>query len=90
MAFHLPVSTPPNAIVSGYANVKSKDMAVAGIGATVSSIVVLFVICQLWGPVIYPGINSFPEWAMGNGALNATALNSTISNIVNATMKVAS
>lgn len=26
MAFHLPVSTPPNALVAGYANIRTKDM----------------------------------------------------------------
>lgn len=63
MAFHLPVSTPPNAIVAGYANIKSKDMAIAGVGPTISSIIVLFAICQLWGIVIYPDLNTFPDWA---------------------------
>lgn len=80
MAFHLPVSTPPNAIVAGYANVKSGDMAIAGIGPTIASIGVLFLICQLWGVVIYPDLNTFPSWALGNEVINATvkaALNAT-------------
>ncbi|KMZ00449.1 protein I'm not dead yet isoform X1 [Drosophila simulans] len=63
MAFHLPVSTPPNALVAGYANIRTKDMAIAGIGPTIITIITLFVFCQTWGLVVYPNLNSFPEWA---------------------------
>ncbi|XP_039963386.1 protein I'm not dead yet [Bactrocera neohumeralis] len=71
MAFHLPVSTPPNALVAGYANIRSKDMAIAGIGPTVISIVVLYVFSLTWGAVVYSNLNSFPEWAI-TPVLNAT------------------
>ncbi|KAI8117307.1 Protein I'm not dead yet [Lucilia cuprina] len=71
MAFHLPVSTPPNALVAGYANIRTKDMAIAGIGPTVISIIVLFVFCQTWGLVVYPNLTTFPDWAR-TIALNAT------------------
>lgn len=63
MAFHLPVSTPPNALVAGYAHIRSKDMAIAGIGPTIITIIVLFVFCQTWAKVIYPNLDTFPEWA---------------------------
>lgn len=63
MAFHLPVSTPPNALVAGYAHIRSKDMAIAGIGPTIITIVVLFIFCQTWAMVIYPNLDTFPEWA---------------------------
>lgn len=63
MAFHLPVSTPPNALAAGYANIRTKDMAIAGIGPTIISIITLFVFCQTWGLVVYPNLNKFPEWA---------------------------
>ncbi|XP_065359915.1 protein I'm not dead yet [Calliphora vicina] len=71
MAFHLPVSTPPNALVAGYANIRTKDMAIAGIGPTVISIIVLFIFCQTWGLVVYPNLTTFPDWAR-TVALNAT------------------
>lgn len=64
MAFHLPVSTPPNALVAGYAHIRTKDMAIAGIGPTIISVVVLFVNCLTWGQIVYPNLNDFPEWAL--------------------------
>lgn len=72
MAFHLPVSTPPNALVAGYANVRTKDMSIAGIGPTAISIIVLYVFCQTWGLVVYPNLNTFPEWAQAYAKVNAT------------------
>lgn len=76
MAFHLPVSTPPNALVAGYAHIRSKDMAIAGIGPTIITIVVLFVFCQTWAMVIYPNLDTFPEWAQiaAEEAANKTRL----------------
>lgn len=71
MAFHLPVSTPPNALVAGYANIRTKDMAIAGIGPTIMTMIVLFIFCQTWGLVVYPNLTSFPDWARA-GVLNAT------------------
>lgn len=63
MAFHLPVSTPPNALVAGYAHIRSKDMAIAGIGPTIITIIVLFIFCNTWAMIIYPNLDTFPEWA---------------------------
>ncbi|XP_060651939.1 protein I'm not dead yet isoform X1 [Drosophila nasuta] len=75
MAFHLPVSTPPNALVAGYAHIRSKDMAIAGIGPTIITIIVLFVFCQTWAFVVYPNLDTFPEWAQeaAAAAANLTA-----------------
>ncbi|XP_022221423.2 protein I'm not dead yet isoform X2 [Drosophila obscura] len=74
MAFHLPVSTPPNALVAGYANIRTKDMAIAGIGPTIITIIILFIFCQTWGLVVYPNLNTFPEWARlaAEAAVNKT------------------
>ncbi|XP_023174766.1 protein I'm not dead yet 2-like isoform X2 [Drosophila hydei] len=60
-SFHLPVSTPPNAIVCGYANIKTKYLAVAGIIPTISSFILIFVNAISWGQVVYPTINQFPS-----------------------------
>lgn len=78
MAFHLPVSTPPNALVAGYANIRTKDMAIAGIGPTIITIIVLFVFCQTWGLVVYPELNSFPAWAQKYAVEALSKANHTI------------
>ena len=41
-AFHMPVGTPPNAIVAGVANIRTKDMAVAGIGPTIFTLIIVW------------------------------------------------
>ncbi|XP_037935267.1 protein I'm not dead yet isoform X2 [Teleopsis dalmanni] len=79
MAFHLPVSTPPNALVAGYANIRTKDMAIAGIGPTIISVVVLFIFCQTWGLVVYQNLNTFPDWAQV--LVNATLKSTNATNI---------
>ncbi|XP_055629061.1 protein I'm not dead yet-like [Toxorhynchites rutilus septentrionalis] len=62
-AFMLPVGTPPNALVVGLANIQSKDLMIAGAGAKVITLLVTWSIFPLLGPLIYPEMNSFPEWA---------------------------
>ncbi|XP_055376880.1 protein I'm not dead yet [Condylostylus longicornis] len=63
MAFHLPVATPPNAIVASFANIRTKDMIICGIGPSLITIVVLFISCQTWGLVIYPNLmDGLPDW----------------------------
>lgn len=62
-AYHLPVSTPPNAIVCGYAGIKTKYLVLAGILPTFWGIVVLWVNALTWGYVVYPGSKEFPDWA---------------------------
>ncbi|XP_034487736.1 protein I'm not dead yet 2-like [Drosophila innubila] len=63
MAYHLPVSTPPNAIVCGYASIKTKYLAVAGILPTIWALVCLWLNAMTWGLLIYPGCKEFPSWA---------------------------
>lgn len=62
-AFHMPVGTPPNSIVAGVANIRTKDMAIAGIGPTIFTLTTVMVMFPTWGAVIYPDINGFPQWA---------------------------
>lgn len=63
-AFHLPVGTPPNAIAAGYVNIRSKDMAIAGIGPTIFTLIVIWLTFPTWGAVVYPELNEFPDWAL--------------------------
>ncbi|EDW83334.2 uncharacterized protein Dwil_GK22372 [Drosophila willistoni] len=66
MAYHLPVSTPPNAIISGYAAIKTKYMAVAGILPTFWALVLLVLNTATWGKLIFPATSEFPNWAFAN------------------------
>ncbi|XP_016996354.2 protein I'm not dead yet 2 isoform X1 [Drosophila takahashii] len=63
LAFHLPVSTPPNAIISGYTGLKTKYMAIAGILPTFWSFFCLLFTGTVWTMVIYPATTDFPKWA---------------------------
>ncbi|XP_058458743.1 protein I'm not dead yet-like isoform X2 [Malaya genurostris] len=71
-AFHLPVGTPPNAIVAGVGRLATKDMALAGIGPTVITLLVMWLGFPTWGSIVYPDVNTFPEWAM-EGLVNVSA-----------------
>ncbi|KAH8312048.1 hypothetical protein KR044_009115, partial [Drosophila immigrans] len=62
-AFFLPVSTPPNAIVSGYANIKTKYMAMSGVLPTLWGILLPWINAVTWGMFIFPSTKDFPDWA---------------------------
>lgn len=62
-AFHMPVGTPPNAIVAGVGNIAIKDMAVAGIGPTIFTLLVVWASFPTWGAIVYPELATFPDWA---------------------------
>ncbi|XP_001654056.2 protein I'm not dead yet [Aedes aegypti] len=62
-AFHMPVGTPGNAIVAGAGHISIKDMALAGLGPTVITLVVMWIGLPTWGAIVYPEINTFPDWA---------------------------
>ncbi|XP_001979463.3 protein I'm not dead yet 2 [Drosophila erecta] len=64
MVYFLPVSTPPNAIVTQYAHIKTKYFACCGILPTIIGLLVNLLNTNTWGFVIFPGTRSFPDWAM--------------------------
>ncbi|CAB3246048.1 unnamed protein product [Arctia plantaginis] len=72
MAFHMPVGTPPNAIVAGVAHIPTSKMAVGGIGPKLITTLIVWGAYPTWGSVIFPPIapteNSTPL------IRNATAL----------------
>lgn len=74
-AFHMPVGTPPNAIVAGVGNIRTKDMAVAGIGPTIFTLVVVWASFPTWGAIVYPELSEFPAWAQAirNASLATTS-----------------
>ncbi|XP_055629455.1 protein I'm not dead yet-like [Toxorhynchites rutilus septentrionalis] len=71
-AFHLPVGTPANAIAAGIAHIPTKDIAVAGIGPTVITLLVMWLGFPTWGSIVYPEVNSFPDWAIESRGSNAS------------------
>ncbi|XP_030240282.1 protein I'm not dead yet 2-like isoform X2 [Drosophila navojoa] len=60
MSYHLPVSTPPNAIICGYAYIKTKYLAVAGILPTLWAFIIILLNSISWAHIIYPTIKKFP------------------------------
>ncbi|XP_065360932.1 protein I'm not dead yet-like [Calliphora vicina] len=62
MAFHLPVGTPANAIIAGYAGIKSKYMASAGLLPSIFTMIMLLVNVQTMHYIVYPN-REFPDWA---------------------------
>jgi len=96
MAFHMPVGTPPNAIVAGVGNIRTKEMAIAGIGPTIFTLITVWATFPTWGMVVYPDLGEFPKWAedaaasaqMGSNitAVIGSVVQSAIANIGNATL----
>lgn len=72
-AFHMPVGTPPNAIVAGVGNIRTKDMFIAGIGPTIFTLVTVWATFPTWGMVVYPELAEFPDWAKNMTAHLATS-----------------
>ncbi|KAI8046021.1 protein I'm not dead yet 2 [Drosophila gunungcola] len=63
MCYFLPVSTPPNAIVCNYANIKTKYFACCGILPTIIGYWLVILNTNTWGMIIFPEAKSFPDWA---------------------------
>lgn len=61
-SFHLPVGTPPNAIVSAAGHIKTKDFVIAGIGPSIITIVITSLSFSTWGMYVF-NLSEFPEWA---------------------------
>ncbi|XP_076545915.1 uncharacterized protein LOC117608989 [Osmia lignaria lignaria] len=61
-SFHLPVGTPPNAIVTAAGHIKTRDFAIAGIGPSVITLIVTALAFSTWGTFIF-NLSEFPGWA---------------------------
>ncbi|CAK1541844.1 unnamed protein product [Leptosia nina] len=56
MAFHMPVGTPPNAIVAGVAHIPTSKMAIGGIGPKIITTLIIWGAYPTWGSLIFkPG-----------------------------------
>ncbi|XP_076232149.1 protein I'm not dead yet-like isoform X2 [Calliopsis andreniformis] len=62
-SFHLPVGTPPNAIVTEAAHIKTRDFAIAGIGPSVITLIVTTIAFSTWGTYVF-NLSEFPDWAL--------------------------
>uniref|UniRef100_A0A6P4G3Z6 Protein I'm not dead yet 2 n=1 Tax=Drosophila rhopaloa TaxID=1041015 RepID=A0A6P4G3Z6_DRORH len=63
MCYFLPVSTPPNAIVCNYANIKTKYFAFCGLLPTIIGYWLTILNTNTWGMLIFSETNKFPDWA---------------------------
>lgn len=61
-SFHLPVGTPPNAIVSAAGHINTKDFIIAGIGPTLITLFVTCIAWSTWGVYVFD-LHEFPDWA---------------------------
>ncbi|XP_062550594.1 protein I'm not dead yet-like [Armigeres subalbatus] len=62
-AFMMPVGTPPLALVAGLGHIQTKDLMKAGVGVKVIMLLIIWGIFPIYGPLVYPEINEFPQWA---------------------------
>ncbi|CAG9126114.1 unnamed protein product [Plutella xylostella] len=53
MAFHMPVGTPPNAIVAGVAHIPTSKMAIGGIGPKIITTLIIWASYPLYGTYIF-------------------------------------
>nr|XP_036672795.1 protein I'm not dead yet 2 isoform X1 [Drosophila suzukii] len=63
MCYFLPVSSPPNAIVTGYAHIKTKHLACCGVLPTIIGFLLILLNTNTWGMLIFPAASTFPDWA---------------------------
>ncbi|XP_076653045.1 uncharacterized protein LOC143359181 [Halictus rubicundus] len=61
-SFHLPVGTPPNAIATAAAHIKTRDFAIAGIGPSVITLLITTFAFSTWGTYVF-NLSEFPDWA---------------------------
>lgn len=62
MAFMLPVSTPPNAIIFAGGRIRISEMAKTGFLLNITAVVIISILIYFWGNLIF-GLEEFPAWA---------------------------
>ncbi|KAJ0177142.1 hypothetical protein K1T71_007151 [Dendrolimus kikuchii] len=58
----LPVGTPGNLVVQSATNMPTGKMIKAGIGPTITTIILTWLAICFWAPVIWPDLLEFPPW----------------------------
>ncbi|BFZ04546.1 hypothetical protein BsWGS_07585 [Bradybaena similaris] len=84
LAFMLPVSTPPNALVFSYGDLKTTDMIKTGVVLNIIGVLVIVLAVNTWGFLIYD-LGEFPSWAVPAGiaeeTVNATVISTMFTNV---------
>nr|XP_006004909.1 PREDICTED: solute carrier family 13 member 1 [Latimeria chalumnae] len=70
LAFLLPVSNPPNAIVFTYGHLSVRDMVKAGLGVNIIGVAVVMLAVSTWAIPLFD-LHTYPSWA-STPALNVT------------------
>lgn len=52
-------------------------MALAGIGPTIFTLLIVWISFPTWGAVVYPELATFPAWALKEVGENFTIINGT-------------
>ncbi|KAH8243651.1 hypothetical protein KR032_009121, partial [Drosophila birchii] len=63
MCYFLPVSTPPNAMVTQYAHIKTKYFALSGIVPSIIGFTMVIVNSNTYGKLIFKDLTTYPAWA---------------------------
>ncbi|XP_013184138.2 protein I'm not dead yet [Amyelois transitella] len=83
MAFHMPVGTPPNAIVAGVASIPTSKMAVGGIGPKLITTLIVWGAYPTWGSYIFPPLEDVSTSAVAAVAKNITMNCDITADLVN-------
>ncbi|XP_013198363.2 protein I'm not dead yet-like [Amyelois transitella] len=58
----LPVGTPGNLVVQGAAKIPTGKMIKAGLGPTITTILISWIALYFWAPVVWPDLHILPHW----------------------------
>ncbi|XP_050671018.1 protein I'm not dead yet-like isoform X2 [Leptidea sinapis] len=61
--FMLPVGTPGNLIIQSAANIPTPKMVKAGVGPTITTIIITWLLMSFWAPIIWSDLDVKPAWA---------------------------
>ncbi|CAH2106487.1 unnamed protein product [Euphydryas editha] len=61
--FMFPVGTPGNLVVQSAAKIPTPKMIKAGLGPTISTIIITWLAVYFYAPIIWPELHYMPEWA---------------------------
>ncbi|XP_039754088.1 protein I'm not dead yet-like [Pararge aegeria] len=60
--FMLPIGTPGNLVVQSAAKIPTRKMIKAGLGPTITTIIITWLMVYFYAPVIWPDLPTLPDW----------------------------